>query len=592
MLGIAILGLLAAWTLVSGEWSGAPARAVTEYGRVLLYVLGFVVMGSLGRTPQRMRWLLRGIAAAAFAVCLCGLVTRLAPDVWAIDLALVPERLSYPIGYWNAMGLLAAIGCVSAFALTSDDREAPAVMVLAAAALPVMSATLLLTFSRGAIAAGVIGLIALIVLGRPRALLGGLLVAVPAVSLAVASAYGANLLATTTPTTAAAAAQGHEVGFVVIVCAALAAVGRIALLPLDRRMQRLALPAALRSSAVRWGAAGLLATAAVAVVLTFDMPSSISRQYDRFVEGDDVSRSPDNLRGRLGDVGNNGRLQQWRVALDAFEREPLRGNGAGTYALDWDKHRPATYQVEDAHSLYAEVLGELGIVGLVLVVGAILLVLAGFAMRARGPDRVVGGALFGAGLAWALHAGIDWDWEMPAITLWFFAAGGLAWAATSTAPPSLRAPSIGRLVLAAGCLVLALLPARVFISETSLRASARAFAESDCTTAVQRALDSNAAFEARPDPFIVLGYCDIRLGQTDLALRAMLGAVRRDPNNWEGHYGLALARASAGLDPRRALRTARRLNPREALVIHLERLLGDDPRQWRKRAWRARLPTD
>ena len=588
----ACLALLAAWTIASATWSDAAARAVVEYDRVLLYLLGFLLVGAIGRTPERLRWVVRGIALAAFVTCLCGLVTRLAPDVWSIDPGLAEGRLSYPLGYWNALGLLAAIGIVMSFALTSDDREAPVVRVLAAAAVPVLTATLLLTFSRGAMAIGVAALVGLIVVGRPRALLSGLLVAVPAAAVAAVSAYGAELLASSEPTSAAATAQGHAVALVVGLAAALAAVLRTLLLALDRRMQRVVLPGRLRRPKVAWPALGILAAVAVAAAVALGAPDAISRQYDRFVEGGAVGRVDDDLRGRLADPGNNGRIEQWRVALDAFGREPLRGGGAGTYALDWERHRPATYQVEDAHSLYAEILGELGVVGLVLVLGAILLVLGGFAARARGPNRVVGGALFAAGLAWVLHAGIDWHWEMPAVTFWFFAAGGLALAAPGTGAAGPRTGTIGRTLAALGCLLLALVPARVFLSEAPLRDSARAFAAGDCATAIDRALDSNARFGLRPEPFIVLGYCDVRIGQTDLALNAMRNAVRKDPGNWEGHYGLALVQAVARQDPRPELRIARRLNPREPLVAETTRLLGDDRRAWQRRALRARLPID
>lgn len=590
--GAACLALLAAWTLASATWSDAAARAVVEYDRALLYLLGFLLVGAIGRTPQRLRWVVRGIALGAFVTCLCGLVTRLAPDVWAIDPGLAEGRLSYPLGYWNALGLLAAIGIVMSFALTSDDREAPVVRVLAAATVPVMTATLLLTFSRGAMAIGVAALVGLIVAGRPRALLSGLLVAVPAGAVAAVSAYGAELLASSEPTSAAATAQGHDVAVVVGLAAVLAAVLRAVLLALDRRMQRIVLPGRLRRPAVAWSAMGILAAVGAAAAVGLGAPGAISRQYDRFVEGDAVGRVDDDLRGRLADPGNNGRIEQWRVALDAFAREPLRGGGAGTYALDWERHRPATYQVEDAHSLYAENLGELGVVGFVLALGAILLVLGGFAARARGPDRVVGGALFAAGLAWALHAGIDWHWEMPAVTFWFFAAGGLALAGPASGAAGLRSGTMGRTLAALGCLLLALVPARVFLSEAPLRDSARAFAAGDCATAVDRALDSTSAFGLRPEPFIVLGYCDVRLGQTSLALRAMRNAVRRDPGNWEGHYGLALVQAVARQDPRAQLRIARQLNPREPLVAETTRLLGGDPRAWQRRALRARLPID
>jgi len=181
---------------------------------------------------------------------------------------------------------------------------------------------------------------------------------------------------------------------------------------------------------------------------------------------------------------------------------------------------------------------------------------------------------------------------MPAVTFWLFAAGGLALAAPSGADWRLSFPSPTRIAVALGCLLLAVLPARIFLSEGPLRQSARAFAADDCATAVDRALASSAAFDARPEPFILLGYCDLRLGQSDLAVTALGAAVRKDPGNWEAHYGLALAPSAAGMDPRPTLQIAKRLNPREALVAETRRLLGDDPRTWSRRVAQARLPTD
>jgi len=588
--GAGALALLAGWTYVSGTWSAAPARATIEYDRALLYLLAFVACGSFGYSAQRFRWMLRGLAAAALVVCLCGLTTRLAPDLWATAISLEPERLSYPMGYWNALGLLAALGIVVSFGLTADDREVATVKVLAAAALPALGATLLLTFSRGSIAAATAGLLALIVVGRPRALLGALLVAAPAVGLAAVSVYNAKLLATTDPTSAAATAQGHDVAFVLAACATLAGIARAALLTLDDRMRRLAMPAALRRRSVAGAAIVLAAAAAVAVGITSGGPAFVEGQYDRFVHGNDTNRPAADVRGRLGDSGNNGRIQQWRVALDAFDREPLHGKGAGTYALAWERHRPATYQVEDAHSLYAEMLGELGIVGAVLVVLAIVLALAGFVFRARGPDRALGGAAAGCAVAWALHAGIDWDWEMPAVTAWLFAAAGLALAASHAEQPRPGGRVVGRVVAGVACLSLAVLPARVFVSERALRDGARAFAAGNCDVAVDRALDAVDAFNIRPEPFIVLGYCDVRLGRPALAVRAMQSAVRKDPENWEGHYGLALAQATGGRDPRPSLRTALRYNPREGLLVRTRDLLGSEPEDWARLAPKARLP--
>lgn len=586
-------GLFAVWTLASAAWSDSPSRAILEYDRALLYLLPLVVFGAFGRTEGLMRWMVRGLAAGAFLVCACGLITRLLPDIWSTSAEIANDRLSYPVTYWNALGLLAAMGLVFSFSLTSDARERPVVRTLAAAALPVLAATLLLTFSRGSMAAAAVGLVAVIIVGRPGALLSGLVVAGPAITIAVAAAYGADLLATDRPTTPAAVAQGHDVAVVVAVCAVMAAVARALLVRVDARLLGVRPPSALRRPAVVVGVvvAGLLALGGAAAAT--GIPERVEDQYDRFVATDSVRPREGDLRTRLANPGNNGRLFQWRVGIDAFRAEPVRGHGAGTYALLWDRHRPDIYQVEDAHSLYVETLAELGVVGLALLAGALLLMLAVLLARCRGPDRMVYAAPFAAGLAWALHAGVDWDWEMPVVTLWFFAAAGMALASRLPQPPRRGAmPRTARLLVALGILVLAVVPVRILLSQDALEQSRAAFMRGDCRAAVEHALDASAALTVRPEPFVILGYCDVRLGIPRLGVRALEKAISRDPQNWENHYGLAVVRAAAGLDPRGAIRRARQLNPGSGLVQRTARMFDTtEPREWRSRALRAQLPT-
>ena len=96
----------------------------------------------------------------------------------------------------------------------------------------------------------------------------------------------------------------------------------------------------------------------------------------------------------------------------------------------------------------------------------------------------------------------------------------------------------------------------------------------------------------RPEPHVLIGYCDVRLGRPRLAVRALRRAVELDPGNWEMHYGLALARGAAGLDPRPQARAAARLNPAEDdLAVPLVAALDtESPRAWRRRALSAPLP--
>src|SRR5439155_7523569 len=140
------------------------------------------------------------------------------------------ERLSYPVTYWNALGLLASLGIVLVVHLTTDFREPRWLRVASAAAAPLLGATILLTFSRGGIAACILGLAAYLLLGRPRGALTGLAAVAPLTAVAVRAAYDATLVASTTYTRPAAVAQGHHLARVVLLCAGGAAVLRAVLL--------------------------------------------------------------------------------------------------------------------------------------------------------------------------------------------------------------------------------------------------------------------------------------------------------------------------------------------------------------------------
>jgi hypothetical protein len=119
-----------------------------------------------------------------------------------------------------------------------------------------------------------------------------------------------------------------------------------------------------------------------------------------------------------------------------------------------------------------------------------------------------------------------------------------------------------------------------------------AFHRGDCTAAVDAALASTDRLSVRPEPFEVLGWCDVRAGQGRLALAAMTAAHDRDPHNWAYVYGLAVSRALAGLDPRPLAREASRLNPRDPLArAFARRTAATNTRaRWRSIAQRALAP--
>ena len=588
------IALFGAWSLISSSWSDSPARAVAEFDRALLYLLMFSLLATLPRTPATARLVLVGIAGGATFLCLAGLLTRVLPDVFPIAPNILDQRLSYPITYWNGLGLLAAVSIVFATHFTCSAREHPAARVVGAAVLPLLAATLYFTFSRASIVVMVIGVIGYVVLARPRGFVPALIAVVPTTAIAVIWSYDADLLARSDPTTPGAVDQGQEVFVVLLLCALAAGAARYALIyfGIDQRLKAIDVPKATRNRITIVGAGVLLLAAATAWV-ALDVNDRISRQYEKFKEGD-VIRASDDARERLTAVGNNGRIQHWEEALDAFGDNPLKGTGAGTYELTWAQNRPSQFTVRDGHSLYLETLSELGAIGGVLLVIVLGGMLVGLGAHARGRHRELWAALFVAAGVWALHAAQDWVWELPSVTAWLFAAGGIALARPPGAAATLivAPPRLARVVAAIVVMALAVTPVLNAIADARLRDSVTSFKAGDCQTAIDQALSATSALSARPEPYAILAFCDVRLGKLELADRMMRNAIDRDPDNWIYHYGYALVLASQGQDPREEIAEARRLNPREPKAAQAEEAFAstDDPEKWKRRALKARLP--
>jgi hypothetical protein len=147
------------------------------------------------------------------------------------------------------------------------------------------------------------------------------------------------------------------------------------------------------------------------------------------------------------------------------------------------------------------------------------------------------------------------------------------------------------LIAGLACLLLLVVPALVWRSQTRLTAAVRALQNGDCPTATQAALDSEAALGVRPEPFEVTGYCEAAHGRMPLALEAVRNAIERDPDNWELRYDRALFLALAGRDPRAAVRKAAHLAPSNPDVSAAARAFAtSDRRKWRAYAIRAPLP--
>jgi hypothetical protein len=558
------LALLALWTLVSGVWSDAPSRALVDFDRTFAYLLLLVLLGSSARTSMRLRWLAASVAFGAVVIASVALATRLLPDHFPTSIPAIGEsNLAYPLTYSNALGILCVLGGIPCLYFATSTRLPPAARAVGAAALPLLATTVYLTLSRGPVAAAIAGVVAFVLLGRPRGLLPAAVAVVPMSVIAVASAYQHPLLTSRDPTTAAAAAQGHTVAIVVVACVVGAALLRFVLSPLDKRIAAYSLPDRTRRPVLAGAWAGV-AVIVLAVALVTHAPSRISDQYNRFVDSGQASPQQHDIRQSLFSSANRGLVDNWSVAVDAFRAAPLHGQGAGTYENWWNEHRPArqrVYNVTDAHSLYVEVLGELGIVGFLLLLALVGSILVALAPIRRGPNRPLYAALFATALAWAVHAGVDWDWEMPAVTVIFFALGGAALA--SHASTARRIPFSQGARVTAGLLLLvsAITPGLVFASQRQLNDARDALRAGDCPRAIERASDAVNTLQIRAEPYEVLAFCQQARGRVGFAVAAMRKAVSHDPDNWRYHYELGVLLGGAGLEARPEIAKAHDLNP-------------------------------
>jgi O-antigen ligase len=104
------------------------------------------------------------------------------------------------------------------------------------------------------------------------------------------------------------------------------------------------------------------------------------------------------------------------VALKAFEAQPFHGVGAGGWSVWWLRDRTVNEFAQDAHSLPLQTAAELGLVGL-LALGMLVFGVAAAARRAHRTFPTMAAGPIAGLVVYAAHAPLDWDWQMPGVTL-------------------------------------------------------------------------------------------------------------------------------------------------------------------------------
>jgi O-antigen ligase len=126
------------------------------------------------------------------------------------------------------------------------------------------------------------------------------------------------------------------------------------------------------------------------------------------------------------------RYAYWSVALKAFSAQPVHGVGAGGWSVWWLRYRTVREFAQDAHSLPLQTLAELGLVGAALLL-AFLTGVGVTAFDVLRIDRAAAAGPIAGVVVYIAHAPLDWDWQMPAVTLVAMILGGQLLAYSSSA---------------------------------------------------------------------------------------------------------------------------------------------------------------
>jgi hypothetical protein len=555
------LAAFAAWIAASIMWTRTVPQSVLETERALVYVTA--VAAALFLLKRRsVPYLLGGLLAAVVTIGGYALVTRLFPARFENFHPIAGYRLMGSLGYWNALGIFVAVGSLLALGFAARARLF-AVRAVSAVGLVVLVPTLYFTYSRGAwVALGGGLLVALALDARRLQLLATVLALAPAPAIAVAVGARSRGLTHTDTSIEVATRQGHRLALLLLPLAALAAVSTLVLATLERRTS---IPArAQRAIGIATAAVALVA--ATAVVANFGGPAAlVDRAAEEFASP--PSNDP-NLNARLFSFSGTGRNAQYRVAWDAFGERPLVGSGAGTYEHHWLLERPVGNKVRDAHNLYLETLAELGVVGLILLATALLgPLVAAFAARRQPLMPAAAGAYF----AYLLHAGVDWDWEMPAVTLAALACGLALVVSARRDRGRLVGPS-ARVGLSAAALVIGAFAFVGLVGNTEIERAGAAIQARDFRAAEAPARKSITWAPWSADGWRRLGQAQLGIEQNEAARRNLRKAVSKDPLNWDRWFDLALA--TRGEERRRALQRALELNPRSPELAEYIRTVG------------------
>ena len=588
LLSVGFFTLLVFITGASVIWAIDPAVAWLETNRTFALLAAFVIGAALVRlAPGQWRSLLGGLLIASFAISLYALLTKVFPAALAENETY--GRLREPFGYWNAVGLSAALGLPVAAWLGARREGHAGTAVLAYPAVGILVVALMLAYSRGSLLAAALGLAFWLILVPLRLRSATVLIAgIGFGALLGVWAFGQSGLSADRIELPLRSNAGTELGVgLLALTVILLIIGLIATWLRERRQW----PAKTTRT---WGALLLICLALAPIALAAVLATSEKGFRGSISSGwksltDPNAKQPRNDPARLTAIGS-ARARYWRDAITIFKSKPVLGVGAGGYTAARLIVRKDDLDVLQAHGFLVQTASDLGAVGLAVTLALLAAWLAG-AWRATGPwrgpqqrqwsdERAGMVALAAVVVVFGVSSLVDWTWLIPGTVVpalvaagWLVARGPLTEQITPTGSlgDRLRSGLRNRWRAAVAALVIAIAAVgawTVTLPQQSVRqsdAALGALIAGKNSQAQQLAREAESTNPFSNVPLYALAGAQTQAGDLPAAAATLESAVQRRPALIAGWIALAQFRLNQQDDPagaQRDIKAALYLNPR------------------------------
>jgi hypothetical protein len=567
-----LFAVLAALTAASVLWSVQPENSWVEAGRTASYLAAFGGALALARfVPARWPAVVGAIAAVAALISLFALLVKVFPET--LDPNETFGRLRAPFDYFNATGLIGALGLPACLWAGARREPTRVLRALSVPAIAILGTVIVLSYSRGALLVTVLG-VAVWFAVVPLRLRGAVVLAAGLAGAVVLSGYALTTHALThdlVPLQSRTSA-GHGFGVVlVVVLALLTAGGYACALAMDRvpvaADTRRRVGIALLVVVALIPAAGVVALAASSRGLTGEVSHLVSKLTN-------ANSGATNAPGRLIQLGNS-RGRYWNEGLKVGEHALLKGTGALGYGTAVTRYTTDANTVSHAHSYVIETFADFGLIGvavslalLVAWMGAVRRTLAGSGSPEHAAERAGLLTLLCVVIVFGAHSAIDWTWFIPGTAIPALVCAGWLAGRGPIAAPVGRSESRRRLLDSPGVGAVALTVVTLTLLGTwEIWQPLRSADDQSAATAALEHGDSNAAIaDARTaadvdpvdvEPLWQLAAIYSGRGDNLAARRELQSATARQPENPQtwlqlGEFELQVHQ------PRRALRSLRR----------------------------------